>query len=189
MTLKATNLSPEQLLLWKNHLPEPTGDKRQNAIIPSNRIANAVDRVVGSYFDSINQGLYQQTVSLFTDRGVLALPFHPQIVGKENIYQYLQGQNQDIYLEAQQRHITPFQNQRIKIDVQGKLRTPSQDINVTWNFLLNPKGKITIVQTIVLVSLQQLEQFSSHAFQGLQVDRVEPNSLGEQPCLRIIFDD
>ncbi|BAZ05580.1 hypothetical protein [Calothrix sp. NIES-3974] len=146
----------------------------------------ALDYVVGSYFDSINQGLYRRTVSLFTNEGILAPPFQPQIIGRKQIYQYFQRQPPGLYLEVKERHISPFYNHRTKIDVFGKLRSQRQDINVVWTFLLNNQAKITIAQTVLLASLRELENLHSYPCQDFHLDCVEPEYLGGQACLRLV---
>lgn len=182
--ISAIRNSPTEVLVKVEKTPEITNNRAAiSQRFDAPRIA--FDYVVGSYFDSINQGLYRRTVSLFTNEGILAPPFQPQIIGRKQIYQYFQRQPSGLYLEVKERHISPFYNNRTKIEVFGQLITQRRDINVVWTFLLNNQAKITIAQTILLASLRELENLRSYPCQDFKLDCVEPEYLGGQACLRL----
>lgn len=170
-----------------NRKADQSADRKQIAMVVDRNLPIAVDYVVGKYFDSINQGLYRQAVSLFAPKGILAPPFHPQIVGQEQIHEYFLQQPSGLHIETQTFDVSPFHQKRTKVNVSGIVRINQQEINTTWTFLIDKSAKITILQEVILLSLQELEAIQhSYPFQDFKLDCFEPEYLGGQACVRVV---
>ena len=114
--------------------------------------------VVERYFLTMNEGRFRQTAHLFALEGIIAPPFLPQIKGQRAIADYLEKTAGGICLKVFSKTSQRFRHARLQVDVQGRVKTCCFETDAAWTFLLNPDGRIALLQIKLRVSLKKLNQ-------------------------------
>ncbi len=112
------------------------------------------------YFDALNTDDFQTAIALFTEDGALQPPFQKPLVGQEAIARYMRAEAQGLNIMPQQGISETLPNGSKQIKVTGIVQTPwfgvNVGMNISWQFLLNPEGKIFFVAIDMLASPQEL---------------------------------
>ena len=103
------------------------------------------------YFDSINQGKFEQTAALFAEDGELLAPFEQPIVGRNNIQAYLSQEAPGMKLFPKSAIVTSSDINR-QIQIKGKVKTSLLTVDVGWLFSLNHQEKINTAKIKLLAS-------------------------------------
>ena len=112
--------------------------------------------VVLRYFETLNAGNFSATASLFALEGALHPPFEEPVVGREAIAAYLKAEAEGMTLYPRQGIAETLEDDRIRVEIQGKVKTLVFGVNVAWQFILTPDREILHVQVKLLASLQEL---------------------------------
>ena len=125
---------------------------------------------VQRYFETLNQGAFEQTAALFAQDGQMVPPFEQPIEGRAAIARYLDAEARDMRLtplECEPISPSTDPSDEVPIDdnvqnflVRGKVTTPLLGVNVAWQFDLNAVDEITKVQIKLLASVQELIKFN-----------------------------
>ncbi|MGK7914373.1 MAG: ketosteroid isomerase family protein [Prochloraceae cyanobacterium] len=134
-------------------------------VAQSNRYTNSVagltikgisEPVVLRYFETLNAGDFATTASLFALEGALHPPFEEPVVGREAIAAYLKAEAEGMTLYPSQGIVETLEDNQIRVEIQGKVKTLVFGVNVAWQFILTPDREILHVQVKLLASLQEL---------------------------------
>ncbi|ACK71132.1 water-soluble carotenoid protein [Gloeothece citriformis PCC 7424] len=119
-------------------------------------IEGITDAVILRYFDSLNRENYSETASLFRAEGSLNPPFEDPIVGAEAIITYLEAEAKGMQLAPRQGIKETLEDNLLKYEITGKVKTPLFSVNVAWKFILNSQSEIISVEIKLLASPQEL---------------------------------
>ncbi|MEM6751913.1 MAG: nuclear transport factor 2 family protein [Cyanobacteria bacterium P01_C01_bin.38] len=111
---------------------------------------------IQQYFESLNAGDYEKTVSLFAENGVMHPPFESGIVGRDAILSYLNKEAINIKACPREGTTEAFEDNHYQTKVAGKVETPWFAVNVSWLFILNENLQILDVKIKLLASPQEL---------------------------------
>ena len=114
------------------------------------------ESVVLRYFETLNAGNFSATASLFALEGALHPPFEEPVVGREAIVAYLRAEAEGMTLYPRQGIVETLEDNQIRVEIQGKVKTLVFSVNVAWQFILTPDREILHVQVKLLASLQEL---------------------------------
>ena len=120
------------------------------------KIEGITEPTVLRYFDSLNASNFGATAALFSEDGVMHPPFETAIVGPEAIEAYLQQEALGIRLEPSQGIRQTLDDEKIQVQVSGKVQTSLCGVNVSWLFVLNQQRQITAATVKLLASPQEL---------------------------------
>ncbi len=120
------------------------------------QIQGISEPTIQQYFQSLNAGDYEKTVSLFAENGVMHPPFESGIVGRDAIVSYLNKEAIDIKACPDEGISETLEDNRTQTQVAGKVETPWFAVNVSWLFILNENLQILDVKIKVLASPQEL---------------------------------
>ncbi len=120
------------------------------------QIKGISEPTIQQYFQSLNAGDYEKTVSLFAENGVMHPPFESGIVGRDAIVSYLNKEAIDIKACPDEGISETLEDNRTQTKVAGKVETPWFAVNVSWLFILNDKFQILDVKIKLLASPQEL---------------------------------
>jgi hypothetical protein len=119
-------------------------------------ISGITQPMVERYFDSLNDGKFEQTASLFALNGELHPPFESAIVGRDAIAIYLGTEAKGMTLYPRQGSTETLENSQTQVNITGKVKTPLFSVNVGWTFKLNTTQEILSVEVKLLASLAEL---------------------------------
>jgi Orange carotenoid protein, N-terminal/Nuclear transport factor 2 (NTF2) domain len=123
-------------------------------------IEGITNPTVLSYINNMNANDFDAVISLFTDDGALQAPFQKPIVGRDNVFRYLQEECQNLKLIPERGTSEAAEGGFTQIKVTGKVQTPwfgaNVGMNMAWRFLLDPQGKIFFVAIDLLASPKEL---------------------------------
>ena len=120
------------------------------------KIQGIRESTLKEYFESLNSGYYEKTASLFAENGVMHPPFESGIIGRDAIFNYLNKEAIEIKAYPRETESATLEENKIQIQVTGKVETPWFGVNVSWVFLLNKKQQILDVKIKLLASPQEL---------------------------------
>jgi hypothetical protein len=124
------------------------------------RIKDIKNATVLSYMDNMNAFNFEAAVALFLEDGALKPPFQEPIVGQEKILAYMREECYGLKLLPERGVSQSAEKGFTQIKVTGKVQTPwfgdSVSINLAWQFLLSPEGKIVFLRIDLLASPQEL---------------------------------
>ncbi len=112
--------------------------------------------VILRYFESMNAGQYEVTVSLFALEGAMHPPFETAIVGREAIAAYLDQEAKGMQLQPRQGIAQPLDDETVEVTVTGKVQTSLFGVNVNWIFVLNRASEILSARIKLIASPQEL---------------------------------
>lgn len=112
--------------------------------------------VVLRYFETMNAGDYEATVALFADTGTMQPPFEQPIEGQDAIANYLEAEAKGMQLAPKKGVFEQLDDDKIQIQVTGKVQTPLFGVNVAWIFLLSAAREILHLRIKLLASPQEL---------------------------------
>lgn len=135
--MRETAVSPVEV----NSLPEIPG-------IP--------EAVIVQYFHTVNAGQYAATVALFAEDGVMNPPFEGNITGREAILAYLRAEAKGMTLNPKEGIMQSLAEGYLEAQVGGRVQTPLFEVNVSWQFVLNPQRQIAKVTIKLLAEPQEL---------------------------------
>lgn len=119
------------------------------------QIKGISEPTIQEYFQSLNAGDYEKTVSLFAENGVMHPPFESGIVGRDAILSYLNKEAIDIKACPREGTSETLEDNQTQIKIAGKVETPWFAVNVSWLFILN-EFQILDVKIKLLASPQEL---------------------------------
>ena len=119
------------------------------------QIKGISEPTIQQYFQSLNAGDYEKTVSLFAENGVMHPPFESGIVGRDAILSYLNKEAIDIKACPHEGISETLEDKQTQIKIAGKVETPWFAVNVSWLFILN-EFQIMEVKIKLLASPQEL---------------------------------
>ncbi len=145
--------------------------KSDQAVNADVKVVSNLPVPVQCYFETLNQGAFEQAAALFAENGQMVPPFEQPIEGRAAIAHYLSTEARDMSLTPLEcESIAPSADQTAEaaIDndllqhylVRGKVKTPLLGVNVAWQFDLNAVDEITKVRIKLLASLQELIKFN-----------------------------
>lgn len=143
--------------------------KSDQAVNADVKIVSNLPVPVQCYFETLNQGAFEQAAALFAENGQMVPPFEQPIEGRAAIAHYLSTEARDMNLTPLEcESIAPSADQTADIDadslqrflVRGKVKTPLLGVNVAWQFDLNAIDEIAKVRIKLLASLQELIKFN-----------------------------
>lgn len=123
--------------------------------IPSVEIAGITEPVVLRYFETFNSGDFQQTAALFAENGEMRPPFESAIVGQEAIAAFLEAEAKGMQANPREGIVEPLEDDKLQVQVSGKVQTPMFGVNVSWIFIL-AQGEILFTTIKLLASPQEL---------------------------------
>ncbi|MGB3262730.1 MAG: nuclear transport factor 2 family protein [Microcoleus sp.] len=126
------------------------------------KIAGITKPVVLQYFENLNAGNFEETANLFAEDGVLHAPFEEPIIGKSSIAAYLKTEARGMQLAPQQGISQVLEDDRVEVQVSGRVKTSAFGVNVGWLFLLNSDREILSVTVRLLASPQELLNLRPH---------------------------
>ncbi|MBW4601086.1 MAG: hypothetical protein KME29_16285 [Calothrix sp. FI2-JRJ7] len=135
--------------------------------------------MIDKYILYFNQRNFTCLTQLFTESGILAPPFEPQIIGRRAIYQYLQSSVQATF-EPMFINYKKFGSARTQVDVSGTLKTDALTLKTDWTFLLNEDGKICLAQVKLRLPLAKLKNLSLHRQSFLTLHRRQQRLIQER---------
>ena len=112
--------------------------------------------VILRYFESMNAGEYEATVSLFAPDGAMHPPFETAIVGREAIAAYLDQEAKGMQLQPRQGIAQPLDDETVEVTVTGKVQTSLFGVNDNWIFVLNRASEILSARIKLIASPQEL---------------------------------
>lgn len=112
--------------------------------------------IVGQYFETFNQGQFQQTASLFAETGGLYPPFETPVMGPECIGQYLVAEAEGMIAEPMEAESTQLADGRLQVKIRGKVQALVFKVPVSWRFVLTANAQIDEVHVSLLASLEEL---------------------------------
>lgn len=119
-------------------------------------IEGITEPVILRYFETMNAGDYQATVTLFAESGAMLPPFEEPIVGQEAIANYLDAEAKGMQLLPREGIAETLEDEQTQIQVSGKVQTPLFGVNVSWIFVLNSEREILSARIKLLASPQEL---------------------------------
>ncbi len=119
------------------------------------KLKESAKPTINQYFQSLNAGDYEKTVSLFAENGVMHPPFESGIVGRDAILSYLNKEAIDIKACPHEGISETLEDNQTQIKIAGKVETPWFAVNVSWLFILN-EFQILDVKIKLLASPQEL---------------------------------
>ena len=118
------------------------------------------DPSVLGYFDAMNADNFEAAIALFTTDGALQPPFQKPIVGREAIAKYMRAEAQGLNIMPKQGICEVLPDGAKQLKITGVVQTPwfgvNVGMNISWRFLINPKGEIFFVAIDMLASPQEL---------------------------------
>jgi Orange carotenoid protein, N-terminal/Nuclear transport factor 2 (NTF2) domain len=124
------------------------------------KIEGVTNPTVLSYINNMNANDFDAVINLFADDGALQAPFQKPIVGRDNVFRYLQEECQNLKLMPERGTSEPADGGFTQIKVTGKVQTPwfgaNVGMNMAWRFLLDPQDKIFFVAIDLLASPKEL---------------------------------
>ena len=126
------------------------------------KIAGITKPAVLRYFETLNAGDFAATANLFVDNGILHAPFEEPIIGKSSIATYLKTEARGMQLEPQQGISQILEDDRVEVQVSGRVKTFAFGVNVGWLFVLNSDREILAVTVKLLASAQELLNLRPH---------------------------
>ena len=115
--------------------------------------------VVESYFSLLNEAKFTEAAQLFADSGVLVPPFEGAIAGPEAIAHYLTQEAQGITIVPQNISVADKTREAVTLKATGRVSLSWCQVNVAWQFRINPDAKIASVEVQLLATLQELLKF------------------------------
>ena len=112
--------------------------------------------VVLRYFTLFNRGEYQQVANLFTVEGSLYPPFEAPVTGPTQIRDYLVKEADGMSVSLLGAETGQLENERLQVDVRGKVTALVFKVNVTWRFILAADNKIESVRINLVATLEEL---------------------------------
>ncbi|NJL43296.1 MAG: Red carotenoid-binding protein [Pseudanabaena sp. SU_2_4] len=123
-------------------------------------IEGITNPTVFAYINNMNANDFGAVINLFTEDGALQAPFQKPIVGRDNVFRYLQEECQNLKLMPERGTSEPADGGFTQIKVTGKVQTPwfgaNVGMNMAWRFLLDPQDKIFFVAIDLLASPKEL---------------------------------
>lgn len=123
-------------------------------------IEGITNPTVLAYINNMNANDFGAVINLFTEDGALQAPFQKPIVGRDNVFRYLQEECQNLKLMPERGTSEPADGGFNQIKVTGKVQTPwfgaNVGMNMAWRFLLDPQDKIFFVAIDLLASPKEL---------------------------------
>lgn len=120
------------------------------------KIEGITEPTVLCYFETLNASNFEATAALFAADGVMHPPFETAVVGPAAIKAYLQQEALGMRLEPSQGIVQTLDNEKIQVQVSGKVQTSWCGVNVSWLFVLNQQRQITAATVKLLASPQEL---------------------------------
>ena len=112
------------------------------------------------YFEAMNADNFEAAIALFTTDGALQPPFQKPIVGREAIAKYMRAEAQGLNIMPKQGICEVLPDGAKQLKITGVVQTPwfgvNVGMNISWRFLINPKGEIFFVAIDMLASPQEL---------------------------------
>ena len=115
--------------------------------------------VVESYFFLLNKGKFQEASQLFAESGVLVPPFEGAIAGPEAIAHYLTQEASGISIVPLNISVTDDTGEVVTLKATGRVSLSWCQVNVAWQFRIDPDEKIASVEVQLLATLQELLKF------------------------------
>ena len=115
-----------------------------------------VTALIEQYFDSFNQGNFEQTANLFDQAGQLMPPFEGPIVGPTEIQTYLQKKAANMEAMPRQWSIDQSASDQWQVDVFGQVKAIVFQVNVNWQFAVTPDGEIGAARVKLVASPKEL---------------------------------
>lgn len=123
-------------------------------------VEGITESAVLGYFEAMNADDFETALALFTPDGALQPPFQKPIIGREAIANYMRAEAQGLNIMPQQGISEALGDGSKQLKVTGVVQTPwfgvNVGMNISWRFLLNPKGEIFFVAIDMLASPQEL---------------------------------
>lgn len=145
-TLKISLSNPESHLEFNTATTAPTAAA----------IAGISEAAIGQYFHTLNDGNFAATVALFAEDGVMNPPFESNITGREAILAYLRAEAKGMTMMPRQGVTQLLEDGCVEAQVGGRVQTPFFEVNVSWQFVLNPQRQIAKVTIKLLAEPQEL---------------------------------
>ncbi len=120
---------------------------------------------IKSYFSTLNEGQFNSTAALFSSQGQLVPPFDSPVVGQNAIAAYLRQEAVGMLFQPHSTTSHALPNGKTNVEVCGQVSTNLFKVNVVWNFLLSPQGKIDLVKINLIASMQELLRISNQSRQ------------------------
>lgn len=112
--------------------------------------------VVLRYFTLFNLGEYEQVAELFSQEGKLYPPFESPVIGPKDITDYLIKEADGMTVSLLSAETQFLEDNALQINVRGRVTALVFEVNVTWNFLVNPDSKIESVRVNLVATLEEL---------------------------------
>jgi hypothetical protein len=135
-----------------NDLPETP----QSASTTDLTLEGIAEPGVLRYFETMNAGDYEATAALFAPTGVMHPPFEQPIEGREAIATYLEAEAKGMQLFPTKGTVETLEDDRLQVQVRGKVQTPLFSVNVAWIYILNLEREILYAKIKLLASPQEL---------------------------------
>ena len=113
-------------------------------------------RTVQQYFDSFNQGQFDQTAALFAETGQLIAPFEGATTGPSNIQKYLEAKAKNMVATPEHWDIQLTEDAHWRVDVIGKVKTRVFQVNINWLFDVASGGQLTRTRVKLIASPAEL---------------------------------
>jgi Orange carotenoid protein, N-terminal/Nuclear transport factor 2 (NTF2) domain len=141
-------------------ISEPVSPPTEMAKRTEVAIEGITNPTVLSYINNMNANDFDAVINLFAEDGALQAPFQKPIVGRDNVFRYLQEECQNLKLMPERGTSEPAEGGFNQIKVTGKVQTPwfgaNVGMNMAWRFLLDPQDKIFFVAIDLLASPKEL---------------------------------
>ncbi|MGB7087326.1 MAG: ketosteroid isomerase family protein [Phormidesmis sp.] len=124
--------------------------------VPHSNAEQTALNTVEQYFERFNQKQFNQVAVLFDDEGQLCPPFDSPLVGPEKISAYLRRAAKNMTAHPQEWQPQPLETAQWQINVSGKVETSVFKVNVGWQFIVTPTGKIEQASIKLLASPKEL---------------------------------
>ena len=123
------------------------------------------DLAIRSYFSTLNQGQFELTAALFSNRGQLVPPFDSPVIGPQAIAEYLKQEAVGMKFQPRSATSQVLPNGKTDVEVCGQVSTSLFKVNVVWNFLLSGQGQIDLVRVNLIASMQELLRINPQGWQ------------------------
>lgn len=133
--------------------------------INESNIFECEELAIQTYFSTLNQGQFELTAALFSNQGQLLPPFDSPVIGSQAITVYLKQEATDMEFQPRSATSQVLPNDQTDVEVRGQVSTSLFKVNVVWNFLLSPQGKIDLVKVNLIASMQELLQINPQGWQ------------------------
>jgi ketosteroid isomerase-like protein len=114
------------------------------------------EKTIEQYFQTFNEGAFDETAKLFAETGELRPPFEEPLVGYEAIRNYLKQEAEGMEAFPKELEVELGEDDRHHIIVRGQVTAVVFKVNCAWIFELNPDGKIKWVRVKLLATMQEL---------------------------------